>query len=714
MAGPRVNEDAAPAPSDGYSAALLYLAGHHGRAVTREALLAGLPLDGQGVLDAMLLERAATNAGLEALLVERALDDIPALVLPAIIIADDKVLVLLRKDDELGAALILDPLAGAPAQAMPLALLREQYQGHAVFVRPLAEAAAAPQEHRPLLQMSWFWDVARQFRGHYLHIALAALLINILALVFPLFTMVLYDRIIPNSAVSSLVALSIGVALSFVFDAILRMARSKVIDQAGKQADLTLAGNIFDHVMGLPLRNKPGNIGVVAHQIRDFDGVREFLTSSTLVAVSDLAFALLFLGVIILIGGHLAWVLVVLVPVMLAVGFMMRKPLETASRYLQQEASARHGLLVETLAGFETIKALGAEGRRQALFERAVAASAKSGEAVHFWSMLGMTLTNTIQQFAQLILYIVGVFLIMGNHISVGALVASGMLMMRVVTPITNMASMLTRSAQTLVALRGIDRLMQLPTERPRGQVFTARQIVDGAIGFDKVSFTYPGAAMPALSDVTVAIRPGERVGVIGRIGSGKTTFGRLLTALHCPDSGRILIDGADIRQYDPVNLRLGVGIVQQDVDLFQGSLRENIVLGRPAASDAEMLDAARLSGVEAFAAVHPQGYDLPVSEGGRSLSGGQRQSIALARVLIREPKIIFMDEPTSALDMLSEQQFCQRLATALKPGTTVIIATHRMSLLRYVDRIIVMDAGKLVMDGPRDAVLRSLQGAAG
>lgn len=704
----------APARLDGYAAALLFLAAYHGRAVTREALLAGLPIGEDHQLDASLIERAAINAGLEALPIARQLDDIPALVLPVIVIADNRVQILLRKDDELKAALVFDPLSGAPPRAMTLDTLGLSYQGYAVLVRPLAIDAkpATLQEHRSLLEMDWFWDVVSRFKGHYIHIALAALLINVLALIFPLFTMVLYDRIIPNAAISSLVALSIGVALSFVFDAILRMARSKIIDQAGKQADLTLTGNIFDHVLGLRLRNKPANIGVIAHQIRDFDGVREFLTSSTLVAVSDLAFALLFLVVITIIGGHLAWVLILLVPIMLAVGSAMQKPLEKASRYLQREAAARHGILIESLAGFETIKTLGAEGRRQKLFERAVAASAKSGEAVHYWSTLGMTLTNTIQQFAQLILYIAGVFLIMNNQLSVGALVASGMLMMRVVTPITNMASMLTRSAQTLVALRGIDHLMQAPLERPRGQIYTARRVTQGAITFDKVSFAYLGSAMPALTDLTLSIKAGERVGIIGRIGSGKTTLGRLLTALHRPDEGSIMIDGADIRQYDPVNLRLGIGLVQQDVDLFQGTLRENIVIGRPDSSDEDMLRAARLGGVDAFAALHPLGYDMPISEGGRSLSGGQRQSIALARVLIRDPQIVFMDEPTSALDMLSERQFCDRLAHVLKPDATLIVATHRMSLLRYVNRIVVLEGGKLVMDGPRDAVLKSLQSA--
>jgi ATP-binding cassette subfamily C protein LapB len=303
-----------------------------------------------------------------------------------------------------------------------------------------------------------------------------------------------------------------------------------------------------------------------------------------------------------------------------------------------------------------------------------------------------------------------GVFLVMSNTITVGGLIAANMLAGRVLGPLTNLAALIARGSQTIVAMRAIDKLMQLETERTKGKVYTARKITKGSVEFDSVKFRYPNAVRDALSGVSFKVAPGERVGIVGQIGSGKTTVGRLMVALYEPDEGRILIDGADVRQYDPSDLREGIGFGLQEVDLFFGTLRENISISNPAASDAEVLEAARLAGVESFAAQHPHGYDMMLAEGGKSLSGGQRQSIALARVLLRKPKVLFLDEPTSALDMKSEADFCDRLNAALPPETSLIVCTHRVSLLRFVNRLIVFENGRIAIDGPRDEVLASLR----
>ncbi len=712
-ASQRDDSAAAEASRVDLSEALLWLSAFHGHAVTPEVLRGGLPLGADAVIDTALVARAATNAGLEAVWFDRTLSQIPELVLPVVLLVDGRPCILLRKDEELDAAILLAPDRGAGTrQRIALPDLAARASRQVLFVRPMQSPTASPSppdDQRSIWAMGWFWDVVGRFRGHYGTIIFAALIINILAVVFPLFTMTLYDRVVPNGATASLAALSIGVALSYVFDAVLRLARSKVIDQAGKQADLTLAGRIFEHVLGLPMAARPANVGVLASQLRDFDSVREFFTSSTLVAFADLFFAFLFIAVIVVIAGPLSLLVIGLVPVLIALGYVFQKPLERAARLLQQEASARHGILIETLVGFETIKVLGAQGRRQRLFEQSVAAAARTGEAVHHWSVLSSTVNNTVQQFGMLLVYVVGALMVIENRMSVGALVATGMLMMRIVTPITNMASMVTRSAQTMVAMRGIDRIMQLPQERPRGALFTGRRVDHGSVTFENVSFGYPQAKAAALRDVSFSVRPGERIAIVGRIGSGKTTLGRLLTGLYPPVEGRILIDGADIRQYDPINLRAGIGFVQQDVDLFQGTLRDNLVVGRPDVDDATLLKISAIAGVDAFAAEHSAGYDMVLAEGGRSLSGGQRQSVGLARVLLREPKIIFMDEPTAALDIASEQRFCEALNTALPRDTTLLIATHRPSLLRFVDRIIVFDRGTIVGDGPASSMLSQL-----
>jgi ATP-binding cassette subfamily C protein LapB len=399
-----------------------------------------------------------------------------------------------------------------------------------------------------------------------------------------------------------------------------------------------------------------------------------------------------------------------LLPVVIVAGIIIQFPLERAMRKLNAEAAARHGVLVESLAGIETVRAVGAEGRMQAAWEKSVAATARSGEDVHFWSSLALTFTSTAQQLNYLAMVVLGVFLILDGKLSVGALVASTMLSGRVLSPISGLAAVITRATQTFVSFKSLSRVMSLERERPPGRNFVARTIAGGAVTFNNVSFKYPGGAVSALEKVSFNIGPGERVGIIGRIGSGKTTVGRLLAGFYEPDEGKVLIDQIDIRQYDPADLRNGVGLVLQDTDLFYGTLRDNIALGKPSATDADLLEAARLAGVESFVAGHPLGYDMPVAEGGRSLSGGQKQAIGLARTLIRKPKILFLDEPTAHFDVRSESEFLNRLKVLAAEDMTIFVSTHRLSLLAFVERILVFDQGKLVADGPRDRVLAALK----
>jgi len=347
----------------------------------------------------------------------------------------------------------------------------------------------------------------------------------------------------------------------------------------------------------------------------------------------------------------------------------------------------------------------------QNAWERSVAATARSGEDVHFWASLALTTANTAQQINYLAMVIIGVYLILDGQLSVGALVASTMLSGRVLAPISGIAAVISRATQTIISLRALNRIMNLERERPLGRSYIARQIEAGSLAFEDVSFRYPNGALNALEKVSFRIAPGERVGIIGRIGSGKTTVGRLLTGFYEPEDGRVLVDGVDIRQYDPADLRTGIGFVLQDTDLFFGKLRDNIALGRPEATDEEILQAARLSGVESFIAGHPLGYEMPISEGGRSLSGGQKQAIGLARVLIRKPKILFLDEPTAHFDVRSEAEFLERLKALAARDMTIIVSTHRLSLLSLVDRILMFDGGKLIADGPRDRVLEQLRG---
>ncbi|QWG20879.1 type I secretion system permease/ATPase [Bradyrhizobium sediminis] len=697
---------------DPLAASLTYLAAHHGRAISREALLGGLPiLDGR--LSVALYDRAAKRAGLETEAIKRAVTDIPAMVLPAVLIMKNgTALILLGIDANNQSVKILDPtVKPSTPRIAGVDAVTADYTGYAFLVRAAAESDARAVAAGDLPRNHWFWSVVKVHWRSYGHIALAAFLVNMLALATPLFIMSVYDRVIPNGAIPSLIALSIGMGLAIVFDFVLRTVRSRMIDMTGKTVDVVLAANIFEHVMAVKMAQRPASVGIIANQLRDFDSVREFFTSGSVVSATDLIFAILFVGVLFIIAGPLAWVPLAMLPIMIALGLTMQRPLDRAMKRLQAESAARHGVLVESLSGLETVRATGAEARMQTAWERSVAATARSGEDVHFWASLTLTSANAAQQLTSLLLVIIGVFLILDGKLTVGALVAANMLAGRVLAPIAGIASVITRGTQTLSALKAIDRIMSLERERSPQRAYVARKIDQGRIAFENVSFSYPDAPAKALEKVSFKIEGGERIGIIGRVGSGKTTVGRLLLGFYEAQEGRILIDGVDSRQYDPSDLRTGIGFAMQDTDLFFGKLRDNIALGKPDATDEEVLAAARLSGVESFIAGHPMGYDMPISEGGRSLSGGQKQAIGLARVLIRKPRVLFLDEPTAHFDVRSEAEFLERLKAIGGERMTIIISTHRLSLLSMVDRLLLFDNGRLVADGPRDKVLALLQG---
>jgi ATP-binding cassette subfamily C protein LapB len=712
MPAQRVKEPSArPASvSDPLADSLLYLAAHHGRALTRAALLSGLPIT-DGKLTVELYERAAARAGLEIEVVNRKIADIPALVLPTVLIMRDgstRILHAVARDPRL--CKVVDP--STPADAEPVALGAEasDYIGYAIMVRPtvmadahIAVAGDVPRQH-------WFWSVVKRFWPNYMHVAVAALLVNIVALASPLFVMNVYDRVVPNGAVASLIALSIGMVIAIVFDFALRTVRSRIIDMSGKKLDVVLASKIYEHTLAVKMNKRPGSVGVLANQLRDFDSVRDFFTSGSVVSATDLIFALIFIAVLFMIAGPLAWIPLAILPVMIIVGLLIQRPLDKAMKRLQSESAARHGVLIESLSSIETVRATGAEARMQTAWERSVAAAARTSEDVHTWSSLAMNSAATAQQVTTLLMVIVGVFLIIEGKLSVGALVASTMLAGRVLGPLAGIAAIITRASQSITALTAINNVMALERERPPERTFVARTIDKGAFAFENVTFKYPNAQFNALDKVTFKVEPGERVGIIGRIGSGKTTVGRMLVGFYDPDDGHITVDGVDLRQYDPADLRSGVGLQLQDTDLFLGKLRDNITLGRPNSTDEEVLAAARLAGVESFIANHPLGYDMPIAEGGRSLSGGQRQAIGLARVLIRNPKILFLDEPTAHFDVKSEAEFLERLKSLAQRDMTIVISTHRMSLLAFVDRLLVFDRGRLMADGPRDQVMQMLQ----
>jgi ATP-binding cassette subfamily C protein LapB len=686
-------------------ACLVLLSGLLERPTSAERLTAGLPLE-DGRLSPALALRAASRAGLAARLVRRSLDQITELTLPCILLLEGRdACVLVERSGT--RAIVALPESGGRSE-LPLTDLAARYSGHALFARPELRLERQAEEARGRLRGGWFWGTLVEAWPIYGEVLLAAALINLFVLAAPLFIMNVYDRVVPNHAIETLWVLAVGVLTVFVFDFLLRNLRGYFVDSAGRMADVKLASRIFEQVLSLKMAARPASAGAFANNLREFESLRDFMTSATLVALVDLPFVLLFIAVVWLIGGPVALVPALAVPVVIGVGLLLQLPLNALVHRSFEESAQKHGVLVESINGLETIKSTGAEGRTQRRWERCVAATAGSAMRARFLALLGVNFSAFAQNMVTVGVVIFGVYRIADGDMTVGALVACTIITGRAMAPLAQVAGILTRYHQARSAFEALDRVMHLPNERPPDARFLHRPQMQGAIAFQNASFRYPGEKQAALEQVSFTIKPGERVGLIGRIGSGKTTVEKLVLGLYEPEQGAVLIDGTDLRQIDPADVRRHVGCVLQDVVLFRGTIRDNIALGAPFVDDRAVLRAAQLAGVEDFVARHPQGFDLDVGERGERLSGGQRQAIAVARALLLDPPILMLDEPTSAMDHDAENRLKQRLAEILD-GKTLLLVTHRTSLLSLVDRLIVLDRGRLLADGPREEILKAL-----
>jgi ATP-binding cassette subfamily C protein LapB len=696
----------APRTDDPLLDCLIVLTAIFERPHSAEALTAGLPLV-QNRITPELFIRAATRAGLAARIVKRPIGEISDLSLPCVLLLRDNracVLVGVKAD----RASIIVPETGHGVRELALGELGVRYAGFAIFARPEYQFDARSEATELTPARNWFWGTLGRFWRIYTQVALAAIFVNLFAIALPLFTMNVYDRVVPTKGQETLWVLVLGVGVIFAFEFLLRMLRSYFVDTAGRSADVIMASAVFQQVLGIRLDSRPPSAGAFAQQLREFETLRDFFTSATLVTLIDLPFVLMFIGVIAMIGGPVAIVPLLAVPLVIGVGWALQIPLNQVVTRTARESAQKHALLVETIVGLETIKGLGAEGRTQRNWERFVGMTAKSAQRARELSQFGQYFTNLVSQIVSVAVVIVGVYLIFDGQLTVGALIACTILTGRAMAPLTQVAALLTRFDQSMVSLKTIDKIMQMPVERPHGTQFVHRPILRGAIEFRDVTFSYPNQALPALEEASFSIRPGERVAIIGKIGSGKSTIEKLILGFYQPQKGAIRIDGTDIKQIDPADLRRNIGYVPQDVYLFFGSVRENIAMGAAHADDAAILRAARIAGVDSFIARHPQGFDLQVGERGEALSGGQRQAVAIARALVRDPNIVILDEPTSAMDKGSEDWLIARLREILEAKTLVLV-TQRLSLLTLVERVIVMDAGRVVADGPRDKVLETL-----
>lgn len=559
----------------------------------------------------------------------------------------------------------------------------------------------------------WLAGPLRANTSIYLRVGLAAVMINFFALVTSLFTMTVYDRIVPNNATESLIGLTIGLAIVIIFDFVLKLLRAYFVDVAGARIDRDIGRSIFQQILDMRLDLGKGSTGGLAGLVREIETLRDFFASATLTALVDLPFIFITLAVMALIGGWIVMVPIVLIPLVIGTGLASQPIMRKLSAESLGEALGKQAVLVETIGSLETVKSANAGGMLTDRWDAAVMGHAGASLRQRLVSTISINMAGSAQTLAYTGVVVFGVFAIARHELTMGGLIACSILSGRAVAPLGAIAHLLTRINAARTAYRQINGMMERPPEGPQGQGLNVGNVA-GALEFRDVDFRYPNAAEQALTNVSFRITPGEHVALIGPIGSGKSTIARLLIGLYPPTSGLVLVDGTDIRQFTPASLRAKVGALFQDNVLLTGTIRENIKLGRDDIDDEEMLRASRVSLAHDFIAQLPHGYDLRLADRGEGLSGGQRQSIAMARALAGSPPVLIFDEPTSSVDTETESRLMQNLRSEFE-GRTLILITHRPSLLALVDRVILMSRGRVAMDGTPAQItgrVRELAGA--
>ena len=679
---------------------LSLLARRLGRPVTVAQLGDGLALDA-GRLPLSQMARAMRRAGLSARAAPMPVEMAPLSLLPALLVMrDGGTRILVGRDADV--AILLSPETGGGEERVPLDIVRAEHEGTIIFARPLYEGDSRAGGYAKGEARHWLRGVVGDAWPAFVEVGVAATFASFLAIATSLFSMQVYDRVVPTSNFSTLWVLTSGVTLAIVAELVLRQLRAHLLDVTGKKLDLQLSSRLFEQVMQIRLSAKPGSTGAFSSQVREFESVREFFTASTVAAITDAPFVLVFIGVIAFIGGPVAFAPAVAVVLMLVPGFLLQRKLAALSRDNLREGAVKHGLLLETVENLETVKATRAEGRNLRMWEMLSAQLGESGTRSRSISSTLTYLASAAQQLAFIGALVIGVYQIAAGHMTTGALVACSLLVSRAISPTAQFTGILARWQHIKVALEGLDQLMAAPVERPVDRQFTRMPDIRGAFEVQGLEVRPAPDAAPILQIPKLNISAGERIAVIGGNGAGKSTLLRVLSGIGDPTGGRILLDGVSLSQIEPADQRKAIGYLPQDTALFHGTLRDNLSLDGSAHSDRELLEAMDAVGLGGFVRGHPAGLDLPLV-GSRSVSGGQRQAIALARVFLQDPRIVLMDEPTSAYDQTNERRVVEFLQT-WSVGRTVIVATHKRAVLGVADRILALAGGRLVGDAPHDA----------
>jgi len=681
----------------------------YGVATSKDALVSGLPLR-DGKMTPALLKRSADRVNLAVTTLKKPLNEIRPEFLPAILLLkDEEACVVTKLDPAKNQAGVIFPELGETEVMIPLSELAERSLGYLIVAKlKYVFDQRAPSVGKVRLQ-HWFWGSLAENSRIYRDIMVAAFVVNMFALAMPLFTMNVYDRVLPNRATETLWVMAIGISLIVIGDLMLRTMRAYFLDWASTRIDVKLTRRIMEHVLGIRLEQKPNSVGSFANNLRSFETVRDFITSATITTFIDIPFGLIFVGVI----AWIAWPMIIPVllgaVVILIYSFSVQTKMHDLSETMYRASAIRNATLIESLVGLETVKALGIEGQMQRKWEHSSHFLTEVSSKLRLLTTSINNGANSIQQLITIAIVVLGVYLVINGELTMGGLIACSMLASRALVPVAQTAGLLTQYHNAATSLTSLDEIMSRPVERPLDGSFLSRPMFNGDIEFREVSFRYPGAEEDALTKVSFKIKAGEHAAILGRMGSGKTTIHKLILGLYQPTAGAILIDGIDARQIDPAELRRCVGYVQQDTQLFYGSMRDNITISSPHVDDETVLAAAHVGGIDEFVNAHPKGFDMLVGERGETLSGGQKQGVGIARAFIARPAIILLDEPTSAMDHSGEEAIKRRLVEATG-NKTLLLISHRSSLYDLVNRIIVIDSGRIVADGPKDQVTDALR----
>ncbi len=686
---------------------LLFLAKYHKRETSAESLKFNLPVHNRSLNIDMFIE-SANRIGLASKIVKRKITKLTKLALPSVLLLDhERSCILLDYDEKEGLAKVIMPGLSSGETTIDLDKLNSEYTGELIIIKP--EFNFNNRVEKEVLvenPKEWFWGTLFKNKGIYKQVIMVSLFINLFILATPLFTMNVYDRVLPNNAIETMWALFIGISLVMFFDFILKVLRSYFLGVASKRTDTLVANRIFNHVLNIKMESKPASTGQFVSRLQSFETVREFFTSATIAAFVDFPFVIIFIIVIFYIGGPLAYITIATVIISLITSWYMQRPLKQLIEKSVKEEQIKQTTLIESVTGLEIIKSVRAQNRMRTNWDQSVNKTVHYADKGHFLSQSITFFTAFISQFSNIAIVAGGVYLAAEGEITMGAIIASMILNGRVISPVSQLVGLLIRFDKTMLSLKNLDDVMKMPLEK-EDKTYISRPNLKGEIVLKNLNFSYREQNHQTIKNLNLKINEGEKIAILGKIGSGKSTLLKLIMNLYEPTNGSVLIDGVDTRQIDPIDLRHAVGCVPQEPFLFMGTIKDNITIGEQYVSDEELINVSKIAGLDDFLGKHEAGFDLMVGERGEGLSGGERQSVTLARALVSNPSILMLDEPTNAMDRQTEKAFISKIEKIIK-NKTLVIVTHKTSLLQLVDRVIILDDGQIAFDGSKEELFKA------